>query len=175
MQRKIAQQIQGLKSQTGKTPGLAVLRLGSDSASEVYVSYKKRACEAVGIRSTEIHLPDDVTQKQALDSIDSFNKDPSIHAVLIQLPVPKKIDSHALIEHLDPQKDVDGLHPLNMGLLAMGRPQAVIPCTPQGCLTLIKGVETNLSGLNAVMVGRSNLMGKPMMQLLIKENCTTIN
>jgi methylenetetrahydrofolate dehydrogenase (NADP+) / methenyltetrahydrofolate cyclohydrolase len=168
----VARRIHTLKSETGKTPGLAVLRLGSDPASEVYVSYKKRACEAVGMRSIEIHLPDNVTQEQALDYIDVFNEDNSLHGVLVQLPAPKQIDPDALVERLNPEKDVDGLHPLNMGLLSRGSSRAIVPCTPKGCLTLIKGVEENLQGLNAVVIGRSNLMGKPMAQLLLKEDCT---
>ncbi|MCP4923489.1 MAG: bifunctional methylenetetrahydrofolate dehydrogenase/methenyltetrahydrofolate cyclohydrolase FolD [bacterium] len=172
LQTGVARRIQTLKSETGKTPGLAVLRLGSDPASEIYVSYKKRACEAVGMRSIEIHLPDTVTQDQALDYIDAFNGDDSLHGVLVQLPVPKQIDPNALIERLDPEKDVDGLHPLNVGLLSRGSSRAIVPCTPKGCLTLIKGVRENLQGLNAVVIGRSNLMGKPMAQLLLKENCT---
>ncbi|XP_022778832.1 uncharacterized protein LOC111320433 [Stylophora pistillata] len=125
------------------------------------------------MRSIEIHLPDNVTQEQALDYIDAFNEDNSLHGVLIQLPAPKQIDPDALVEYLKPEKDVDGLHPLNMGLLSRGSSRAIVPCTPKGCLTLIKGVvEESLQGLNAVVIGRSNLMGKPMAQLLLKEDCT---
>ena len=154
-----------------KKPGLAVILVGNDPASQVYVGSKIRACEKVGINSFERRLPEDATQQDVLKEIETLNSDPAVHGILLQLPLPKHLDANTCIEKISPTKDVDGLHPLNIGKLVAGL-DGFIPCTPQGSLMLIKSVQDDLSGLNAVIIGRSLLFGKPMGQLLLSENCT---
>lgn len=155
----------------GKRPGLAVIMVGDNPASDVYVRNKIAACEKTGIASFEHRLPAHATQAEVEQLIRRLNADDAVHGILLQLPVPDQIDSTAMIGLIAPEKDVDGLHPLNLGRLMAGLP-GMVPCTPQGSLMLIKEVQGDLSGLHAVVIGRSLLFGKPMAQLLLGENCT---
>lgn len=155
-----------------KKPGLAVILVGDDPASHVYVRNKIKACENVGIKSYEARLPEQATQAEVAAEIEAFNSNPDIHGILLQLPVPKHLDSDALVQSIAPGKDVDGLSFINQGKLVAGDESGLVPCTPQGSLMLIKSVMDDLSGKNAVVIGRSLLFGKPMAQLLLAENCT---
>lgn len=152
-------------------PGLAIIRVGDHKASQVYVASKRRQCEDVGILSFEHHLPAGVKPEVVLDLVHRLNCDPTIHGIIIQLPLPSHLETSQIILAIDPSKDVDGLHPLNLGKLAMGFP-SFVPCTPLGCLELIKTQFKSLKGLHAVIVGRSNLVGKPLMLLLLQHDCT---
>lgn len=152
-------------------PGLAVILVGDDPASHVYVSNKIKACDSVGIISYETKLPEDASQDDVAAAIEAYNNDDAVHGILLQLPVPKHLDSDALVQSIAPSKDVDGLTLTNVGALVAGL-DGLVPCTPQGSLHLIKAVREDLSGLNAVVIGRSLLFGKPMAQLLLQENCT---
>ncbi len=153
-------------------PGLAVILVGDDPASQVYVRNKIKACEEAGIKSFEAKLGAKSTQAEIAAEIEAFNDNPDVHGILLQLPVPDHLDSDALIQLIDPAKDVDGLSFINQGKLVSGDASGLVPCTPQGSLMLIKSVVDDLSGLNAVVIGRSLLFGKPMAQLLLAENCT---
>lgn len=153
------------------TPGLAVILVGDDPASHVYVRNKIKACEQVGITSTEKRLPADTTNDAIEAVINDLNADETVHGILLQLPLPDHLDSDYLIQLIAPQKDVDGLNLRNVGALVAGL-DGLVPCTPEGSLILIKSVISDLSGLHAVVIGRSLLFGKPMAQLLLKENCT---
>jgi methylenetetrahydrofolate dehydrogenase (NADP+)/methenyltetrahydrofolate cyclohydrolase len=155
----------------GTQPGLAVIMVGDNPASDVYVRNKINACEKTGIRSIEQRLPATATQAEIAALITGLNTDPQVHGILLQLPVPRHINADALIALIDPDKDVDGLHPVNIGRLVAGLP-GMVPCTPQGSLHLIHEVTKDLTGLHAVVIGRSLLFGKPMGQLLLAENCT---
>ncbi len=159
-------------STAGMQPGLAVILVGDDPASHVYVRNKIKACEKVGIKSFESRLPEQATQAEVAAEIQAFNDNPDVHGILMQLPVPDHLDSDALIQMISPAKDVDGLSFINQGKLIAGDASGLVPCTPQGSLMLIKSIEENLSGKNAVVIGRSLLFGKPMAQLLLAENCT---
>lgn len=170
VREEIAAEVKELAAQ-GRDVGLAVILVGDDPASHVYVRNKVTACEKAGIKSYEFRKPADVSQDELLEQIDALNKDDAVHGILLQLPVPDHLDTNALIEAIDPSKDVDGLHPQNAGLLMAGR-DGFVPCTPQGSLILIQEIEKNLSGLHAVIIGRSLLFGKPMGQILLSENCT---
>lgn len=161
----------GQVSQMGIKPGLAVILVGDDPASQVYVRHKIKACADVGIESTEKLMPADAKQKDVEQIISDLNEDTSVHGILLQLPVPDHLDSDALIQMIDPRKDVDGLTYDNVGRLVAGA-EGLVPCTPQGSLALIKSVRGDLSGLHAVVIGRSLLFGKPMASLLLAENCT---
>ena len=154
------------------TPGLAVILVGDDPASHVYVRNKIKACEAVGIKSFESRLPAQATEAEVIAEIEAFNDNPHVHGILVQLPLPYPLDGDALIQHIDPAKDVDGLTFINQGKLVAGDANGLVPCTPQGSMMLIKSVREDLNGLNAVVIGRSLLFGKPMAQLLLAENCT---
>lgn len=155
----------------GLTPGLAVVLVGNDPASEVYVASKHKQTQAAGMASFEHRLPADVAQDDLLALISRLNRDPLVHGILVQLPLPKGLDTEAVINAIDPAKDVDGLHPHNAGRLAGGF-AALSPCTPLGCIILSKSVHPSLEGLNAVVIGRSNLVGRPLLQLLLNENAT---
>lgn len=155
----------------GLQPGLAVILVGHDPASEIYVGNKIKACEKAGITSFEHRLPANVAQADVLYLIKTLNEDPAVHGILLQLPLPAHLESHVCLEAIDPSKDADGLHSQNLGRL-MGIEKGPVPCTPQGCLQLIKSVETNLSGLNALVIGTSRLVGRPMGLLLLNEECT---
>ncbi len=152
-------------------PGLAVVLVGSDPASQVYVRNKNKRAVECGMQSFEHLLPDDTAEDALLTLIDALNDDPAVHGILVQLPLPRHIDAQKVIERIAPAKDVDGFHPWNAGMLATGG-QGMVPCTPLGCLMLLKDALGDLSGLDAVVVGRSNIVGKPMAQLLIRESCT---
>jgi len=162
-----------LKAEAGIVPGLAVVLVGDDPASQVYVAGKGRKAEEVGFHSVQHTLPAATDQATLIGLVEDLNRDPAIHGILVQLPLPAHIDRHRVIETIRPDKDVDGLHPVNVGRLASGMPGAMVPCTPAGALILVRrAAGAPLAGLNAVVVGRSNLVGKPMAQLLLAENCT---
>ena len=157
--------------QLSRAPGLAVVLVGDDPASAVYVRAKGKACLEVGIASFEHRLPADTQQATLLSLVGQLNADPTVDGILVQLPLPGHIDSNAVIATIDPDKDVDGFHPINVGRLASGL-DGFVPCTPLGCLMLLKATLGDLSGLEAVVVGRSNIVGKPMVQLLLGANAT---
>ena len=160
-----------LKTKHNKIPGLTVILIGDMAPSQIYVRMKEKAANEVGLKSEVIRYPEAVEEKTVLDKIEELNKDESISGILVQLPLPKHIDKQKVIETILPGKDVDGFHPMNVGNLSSGY-ESSVPCTPLGCYLMIKKIEPNLSGKKAVMIGRSNLNGKPMTQLLLKENCT---
>jgi methylenetetrahydrofolate dehydrogenase (NADP+)/methenyltetrahydrofolate cyclohydrolase len=153
------------------TPGLAVIKVGNEPASEIYVNNKVAMSRNLGLNSFRIDLPDSIDQKTLLRKIQLMNRDPKIHGILVQLPLPQHIDPNSITSEIDPLKDVDGLHPMNIGKLCKNE-NGLVPCTPLGCLMLLKMLVSDLSGYNAVIVGRSNLVGKPMAQLLINQNAT---
>ena len=167
----IAAEVKNLKQTHGITPGLAVILVGDDPASHVYVRNKKAACEEVGIASFETRLGAETTQDALLAQIARLNADAAVHGILVQLPLPKPIDTHAVINAIDPSKDVDGFHVVNAGKLAVGQ-AGLVPCTPLGCLLLLKDTLGELKGKHAVVLGRSNIVGKPMAQLLLAQDCT---
>ncbi|MES2022270.1 MAG: bifunctional methylenetetrahydrofolate dehydrogenase/methenyltetrahydrofolate cyclohydrolase FolD [Pseudomonadota bacterium] len=168
---RIAARVAAFVGQAGRAPGLAVVLVGEDPASAVYVRNKGRATREAGMVSVEHRLPADVPQDALLDLVDALNADPAIDGILVQLPLPGHIDERIVLTRIDPDKDVDGFHPVNAGRLATGLP-GFVPCTPFGCVMLLKDVLGDLSGLDAVVIGRSNIVGKPMAQLLIAESCT---
>lgn len=168
---QIAAHVARLKSDNGITPGLAVILVGEDPASEVYVAAKHRQTVEVGMASYEHKLPADVSADDLYALIDTLNADPNVHGILCQFPVPAHLDERAVVARIDPAKDVDGLSVVNAGLLASGE-EGLVSCTPLGCLMLLRNELGNMSGLEAVVIGRSNLFGKPMAQLLLRENCT---
>lgn len=171
LQQEIAADVARIKSATGTAPGLAVVLVGNDSASQVYVSSKKKKTEEVGMASFEHRLPSDTTRSELMSLLDTLNNDADVHGILVQLPLPRHLDEKTILAHIDPAKDVDGFHIHNAGLLATGQ-SGMVPCTPMGCLILLKSHLGDLSGLHATVVGRSNIVGKPMAQLLLAENCT---
>jgi methylenetetrahydrofolate dehydrogenase (NADP+)/methenyltetrahydrofolate cyclohydrolase len=164
-------EIDNLKSSTGRVPGLAVVQVGNVAASSVYVKAKTKSAKEVGIEVIDYHIGEETTEKELLELVNKLNDQENVNGILVQLPLPKHIDKQKVIEAIDPAKDVDGFHPMNVGNLSSGY-ESSIPCTPLGCYLLIKKIEPNLNGKKAVVVGRSNLNGKPMTQLLLKENCT---
>lgn len=170
--KDLREQISQDVSSLGFTPGLAVILVGDDPASRIYVRNKIKACEAVGIKSFEARLPEKATQAEVAAEIGAFNDNKNIHGILLQLPVPDHLDAHALTQMIAPHKDVDGLTFINQGKLIAGDNTGLVPCTPQGSLMMIKSIEEDLSGKHAVVIGRSLLFGKPMSQLLLAENCT---
>ena len=171
LREELKQEVTELKSIHNKVPGLTVILIGELAPSKIYVRNKEKSATEVGLKSEVIRYPENVEEKTVLDKIDELNKDDSVSGILVQLPLPKHIDKQKVIETISPSKDVDGFHPMNVGNLSSGY-ESSIPCTPLGCYLLIKKIEPNLSGKKAVVVGRSNLNGKPMTQLLLKENCT---
>lgn len=152
-------------------PGLTVILIGDDLASQIYVRNKKKFAQEVGIRSKILKFDTTITEQNLISEIHKLNNDTSVHGILVQLPLPYHINSRKIISEIDPGKDVDGFHPVNVGNLSAGN-EALVPCTPYGCYLLLKEVVSNLSGLHAVIIGRSNINGKPMAQLLLKEDCT---
>ncbi|MEP3639884.1 MAG: bifunctional methylenetetrahydrofolate dehydrogenase/methenyltetrahydrofolate cyclohydrolase FolD [Paracoccaceae bacterium] len=168
---QIAAHVTRLKDQHGVTPGLAVVLVGEDPASEVYVAAKHKQTVETGMASFEHKLPADVSEADLFALIDTLNADPTVHGILCQFPVPDHLNERAVVARIDPAKDVDGLSVVNAGLLASGE-QGLVSCTPLGCLMLLRAELGDLTGLNAVVVGRSNLFGKPMGQLLLRDNCT---
>ncbi len=171
LREELKKEVSNLKAKYNKTPGLTVILIGDMAPSQIYVRMKEKAANEVGLKSEVIKYPNEVEEKTVLDKIHELNKDDGVSGILVQLPLPKHIDKQKVIEKILPSKDVDGFHPMNVGNLSSGYDSSV-PCTPLGCYLLIKKIEPNLSGKKAVVVGRSNLNGKPMTQLLLKENCT---
>jgi len=168
---KIKKEIDSIKSKNNKVPGLTVILIGDFAPSQIYVKNKEKNAKEVGINSEVIRYPKDITEQEVLKKIKELNNSDDVSGILVQLPLPNQIDKEKIINAIDPKKDVDGFHPTNVGNLSSGY-KATVPCTPLGCLLLIKKIEPNLSGKHAVIIGRSNLNGKPMAQLLLKENCT---
>ncbi|GEC14845.1 bifunctional methylenetetrahydrofolate dehydrogenase/methenyltetrahydrofolate cyclohydrolase FolD [Nitrobacter winogradskyi] len=171
LRARVAVEVARMKRDHGLTPGLAVVLIGNDPASEVYVRNKHKQTQAAGMASFEHMLPADVAQADVLALIAELNANPAVHGILVQLPLPKGLDTEAVIAAIDPAKDVDGLHPHNAGRLAGGLP-ALSPCTPLGCIILTKSVHASLEGMDAIVIGRSNLVGRPLVQLLLNENAT---
>lgn len=173
LRNKIATQVEVLKSKHHITPGLAVVLVGNDPASQVYVRNKGKQTKEVGMNSFEYILPEDTTQKQLIAKVESLNKDSKVHGILVQLPLPKHIDETSIINAIVPEKDVDGFHPVNVGKVTTGQKDAMVSCTPLGCILLINDVLGNdLSGKKALVIGRSNIVGKPVANLLIQQNAT---
>ncbi|MBE0704617.1 MAG: bifunctional methylenetetrahydrofolate dehydrogenase/methenyltetrahydrofolate cyclohydrolase FolD [Afipia sp.] len=171
LREDVAAEVARLKRDHNLTPGLAVVLIGNDPASEVYVGSKTKQTHAAGMNSFEHKLSADTPQADVLALIDKLNRDPSVHGILVQLPLPKGLDANTIVNAIDPAKDVDGLHPVNAGRLASGL-SALTPCTPLGCIILAKTVHASLEGMNAIVLGRSNLVGRPLVQLLLNENAT---
>jgi methylenetetrahydrofolate dehydrogenase (NADP+)/methenyltetrahydrofolate cyclohydrolase len=171
LRAQVAGEVTRMKRDHGLTPGLAMVLVGNDPASEVYVRSKHKQTQAAGMASFEHMLPADVVQADVLALIAELNADAAVHGILVQLPLPKGLDTEAIIAAIDPAKDVDGLHPYNAGRLAGGL-SALSPCTPLGCIILTKSVHSSLEGLDAIVIGRSNLVGRPLVQLLLNENAT---
>jgi methylenetetrahydrofolate dehydrogenase (NADP+)/methenyltetrahydrofolate cyclohydrolase len=167
----IAEHIPAFRAATARAPGLAVVLVGEDPASSVYVRSKGRATREAGMESIEHRLPADTDTATLLALVADLNADPAIDGILVQLPLPKHVDTQAVLLAIDPDKDVDGFHPVNAGRLATGMP-GFVPCTPLGCVMLLKSVHDSLAGMDAIVIGRSNIVGKPMAQLLIAESCT---
>ena len=171
IREEIKNEISSIKQKTNKVPGLSVILIGDFLPSQIYVKNKEKNSKEVGINSEVIRYPKDVKEDEVLKKIKDLNNNIDVSGILVQLPLPTQINKEKIINAIDPLKDVDGFNPVNVGNLSSGY-EAIIPCTPLGCLLLIKKVESNLSGKHAVIIGRSNLNGKPMAQLLLKENCT---
>lgn len=173
LRSEVAAKVATLKSEHGIVPGLAVVLVGEDPASQVYVRNKGKQTKECGMQSFEHKLPDTTTQDELMSVIDKLNNDDSVHGILVQLPLPKQIEESAVINHISPEKDVDGFHLNNVGLLAIGEP-GIVPCTPLGSIMMLKDALGDLSGLHAVVVGRSNIVGKPMAALLLQNSCTVV-
>jgi len=171
LREEIKKEITALKEQDNRVPGLTVILIGDFAPSQIYVRNKEKNSKEVGINSEVIKYSKDVSEKKVLEKIEELNNDNNVSGILVQLPLPVQINKEKIINAINPKKDVDGFNPINVGKLASGY-KSIVPCTPLGCLYLIKKVEKDLSGKHAVIIGRSNLNGKPMAQLLLKENCT---
>ncbi|MDA8822437.1 bifunctional methylenetetrahydrofolate dehydrogenase/methenyltetrahydrofolate cyclohydrolase [Candidatus Pelagibacter bacterium] len=171
LREEIKKEIDSIKSKNNKVPGLTVILIGDFAPSQIYVKNKEKNAKEVGINSEVVRYPKEVTEQEVLKKIKELNDNDNVSGILVQLPLPPQISKEKIINAIDCKKDVDGFHPINVGNLSSGY-NATVPCTPLGCLLLIKKVEPNLSGKHAVVVGRSNLNGKPMAQLLLNENCT---
>ena len=171
LRARVAAHVNRLREENGLTPGLAVVLVGEDPASQVYVGAKGRQTVEVGMASFEHRLPADTAEADLLATIRALNADPKIHGILVQLPLPSHLDSDLVINAIDPAKDVDGFHISNVGLLGTGQ-KAMVPCTPLGCLMLLRDLHGTLAGMEAVVIGRSNIVGKPMASLLLGESCT---
>ena len=171
LQIQLAEKVRKLKDETGSIPGLVVILVGNNPASQIYVRNKERSALSVGLRSEVIRLPETTTQEELLTLIEQYNQDPDWHGILVQLPLPKHIDEEAVLLAIDPDKDVDGFHPMNMGRLWSGHP-VMIPSTPAGIMEMFHEYGVDLEGKRAVVIGRSNIVGKPMAQLLLAKNAT---
>ena len=171
LREEIKKEIDSIKSKNNKVPSLTVILIGNYAPSQIYVKNKEKNAKEVGINSEVVRYSKEVTEQEVLNKIKELNDTDAVSGILVQLPLPPQISKEKIINAIDPTKDVDGFHPINVGNLSSGY-NATVPCTPLGCLLLIKKVEPNLSGKHAVIIGRSNLNGKPMAQLLLKENCT---
>lgn len=167
----VAAQVAALRAAGKRVPGLAVVLVGGDPASQVYVAAKVKHTHEVGMHSVERMLPAETTEAELLAEVARLNADPAVDGILVQLPLPPGLDAQRVLDAIDPNKDVDGFHPVNVGRLSLGLP-ALEPCTPRGCVMLAKRAGANLAGMHAVIVGRSNIVGKPLAQLLLRENCT---
>ena len=165
-------QVEDFKNKTGAVPRLEVILVGDDPASQVYVRNKEKACAALGMESNTHHLPENTKQESIIDLIKTLNKNKKVHGILVQLPLPGGIDARAVLDEVSPQKDVDGLHPINMGKLLRGEDPLFVPCTPQGIIELIKTTGVSMKGAEAVIVGRSNIVGKPVALLLLQQHAT---
>ncbi|MDC0217194.1 bifunctional methylenetetrahydrofolate dehydrogenase/methenyltetrahydrofolate cyclohydrolase FolD [Pelagibacteraceae bacterium] len=175
LRNKLKQEISILKNKTGSVPGLAVVQVGNVAASSVYVKAKTKSAIEVGIEVIDHHLPEETTEQELLQIVDNLNNQNNVNGILVQLPLPKHINEQIVLDSIHPDKDADGFHPLNVGKLSIAShndENLLIPCTPYGCLIMLKGLGVDLSGKNAIVIGRSNIVGKPMAQLLIKESCT---
>ncbi|MGD8604118.1 MAG: bifunctional methylenetetrahydrofolate dehydrogenase/methenyltetrahydrofolate cyclohydrolase FolD [Anaerolineales bacterium] len=174
LREEVAQGVKDLVESGGPRPGLATVLVGEDPASHVYVRMKRKACEKLGIESFHNELPADISQEELEKLVKDLNADPKVHGILVQLPLPAGLDEEAVLRAISIEKDVDGFHPINIGRLAQkGREPLFVPCTPAGCITLLKEAGAKLEGANAVVVGRSNIVGMPAALLLVKENATT--
>ena len=171
LRAQLSADVAGLVKDHGVKPGLAVVLVGEDPASEVYVRSKSKQTVEVGMESFKHTLPTETSEQELLDLVARLNNDDTVHGILVQLPLPNHINEGRVIEAIDPAKDVDGFHPVNIGRLVAGE-EALVPCTPQGCIILAKSAQADLTGCHAVIVGRSNIVGKPVAQLLLQENCT---
>jgi methylenetetrahydrofolate dehydrogenase (NADP+)/methenyltetrahydrofolate cyclohydrolase len=167
----VAKDVAALKAAHGLTPGLAVVLVGEDPASKVYVKNKGEQTKEAGMNSWEYKLPAETSEAEILAVVEKLNNDPAVNGILVQLPLPKHVNAERVLNTIDPNKDVDGFHPVNVGRLWIGE-RTLVPCTPTGSVILAKTVQPNLSGLNAVVIGRSNIVGKPVAALLLRENCT---
>jgi methylenetetrahydrofolate dehydrogenase (NADP+)/methenyltetrahydrofolate cyclohydrolase len=175
LRNKLKKEISELKNKTGKVPGLAVVQVGNVAASSVYVKAKTKSAIEVGIEVIDHHLPEETTEAELLKIVDNLNYQNNVNGILVQLPLPKHINEQLVLDSIHPDKDADGFHPLNVGKLSIAShndENLLIPCTPYGCLIMLKGLGVDLSGKNAIVIGRSNIVGKPMAQLLLKESCT---
>ena len=171
LREELKQEVSGLRSKYNKVPGLTVILIGDFAPSQIYVKNKEQKAKEVGINSEVVRYTKEVSEQEVLKKIKELNDNNAVSGILVQLPLPSQINKEKIINAINPLKDVDGFHPVNVGNLSSGY-HATVPCTPLGCLFLIKKTESNLSGKHAVIIGRSNLNGKPMAQLLLKENCT---
>jgi methylenetetrahydrofolate dehydrogenase (NADP+)/methenyltetrahydrofolate cyclohydrolase len=171
LRNEIKKEIESIKKTSNTTPGLTVVLVGNHTPSEIYVRNKELSAKEVGITSEVIRFESSITEEKLIEVIHGLNKDKKVHGILVQLPLPPHINGSKIIEEIDPKKDVDGFHPVNVGNLSSGK-DSLVPCTPLGSYLLIKNVQKNLTGLEALIIGRSNLNGKPMAQLLLKEDCT---
>ena len=171
LRSNLKNEVDNLKKKFNRVPGLTVILIGEYAPSKIYVRNKEKSAVEIGLKSEIIKYPDTVDEKTVLEKISELNKDENVSGILVQLPLPKHINNKKIIDAIDPNKDVDGFHPYNVGNLSSGY-ESSVPCTPLGCHLLIKKIEPNLNGKKAVVLGRSNLNGKPMTQLLLKENCT---
>ena len=175
LRNELKKEIDNLRSKTGKVPGLAVVQVGNVAASSVYVKAKTKSAKEVGIEVIDHHLKETVSQGELINLINELNNHESVNGILVQLPLPKHINEQTILDMIAPDKDADGFHPLNVGKLSISSTNdenLLIPCTPFGCLIMLKTLNLDLNGKNAVVVGRSNIVGKPMAQLLLKESCT---
>jgi len=175
LRNKIKKEIDNLRAKTGKVPGLAVVQVGSVAASSVYVKAKTKSAKEVGIEVIDHHLKEETSEKELLQLVMNLNNQENVNGILVQLPLPNHINEQIILDSIHPDKDADGFHPLNVGKLSIANhndENLLIPCTPYGCLIMLKGLGINLSGKDAVVIGRSNIVGKPMAQLLLKESCT---
>lgn len=171
LRARVTEKVSAVKRDHGLTPGLAVVLVGEDPASQIYVRNKGKQTKEAGMNSYEFRLPDTASEEEVLDRVRALNADPDVHGILVQLPLPDQVDEARVLDTIDPNKDVDGFHLINVGRLWTGQP-SLVPCTPQGCLMMLKETIGDLTGLRALIVGRSNIVGKPIAQLLLREHCT---
>ena len=177
LRNELKKEIDNLKTKTGKVPGLAVVQVGNLTASSVYVESKTKSAKEVGIEVIDHHLNEETSEEELLQLVLTLNNQENVNGILVQLPLPNHINEQIILDSINPDKDADGFHPLNVGKLSIAShndENLLIPCTPFGCLIMLKGLNINLAGKNAVVIGRSNIVGKPMAQLLLKESCTVI-